>query len=78
MRQGTVSELVGQELEDEKEVMALDDNDEAPCLLMSHLHYVVMGCIGVKKKISVPTPVLVDTGSVNNVIRRNALPQDWK
>ena len=47
------------------------------CLLMATLHYVVSGSVGVKAKVMHPTPIVVDTGSGYNVIRRSALPKDW-
>ena len=58
----------------------VDDSCSSPqhCLLMATLHYVVSGSIGVKAKTMHPTPVVIDTGSGYNVIRRSALPHNWE
>lgn len=50
----------------------------ADCLLMSAQHYVVTGSVGVSAKVTHPTPIVVDTGSGFNVIRRDVLPVGWQ
>ena len=44
---------------------------------MAALHYVVSGSIGTTAKVMHPTPIIIDTGSGYNVIRRDALPEGW-
>ena len=48
------------------------------CLVLAHSHYVVSGSIGVTAQVQKPWPIIVDTGSGFNVIRRSALPDGWK
>ena len=49
-----------------------------PCLLLAQSHYVVSGSIGVSAQVQAPVPLVVDTGSGYNVIRRSALPEGWQ
>ena len=69
-----------EEEEEDTGAYSADDRSSLPqhCLLMATLHYVVSGSIGVKAKVMHPTPVVIDTGSGYNVIRRSALPDNWQ
>ena len=54
------------------------DGEVDPCLLLAESHYVVSGSIGVRAQVQIPMPIVIDTGSGYNVIRRIALPEGWK
>ena len=54
------------------------DGEVDPCLLLAESHYVVSGSVGVRAQVQVPMPIVIDTGSGYNVIRRSALPEGWK
>jgi len=49
-----------------------------PCLLLAQSHYVISGSVGVNAQVQVPQPIVIDTGSGYNVIRRSSLPDGWK
>lgn len=46
--------------------------------VLSELHYVVSGSVGVSPRSMNPTPVVIETGSGYNVIRKSSLPHGWQ
>lgn len=63
---------------DGQEGSSHDNSIRVDCLLMSAQHYVVTGSVGISAKVTHPTPIVVDTGSGYNVIRRDVLPVGWQ